>query len=90
MKDVDGFLFKKKLPTTKCGIANLDGFMEEDSGQIYTIYDQTCNECLSVNFKALFEVIVNYLQSVKNIGKNKTDIVNAVDFKLCDQRNINI
>ncbi len=201
MKDVDGFLFEKKLPTTVGGIANLDGFMEtedkcvfveakcrepyshkdgtierkykclyeaitesdktnvrcdvkiiddrkmevtfmsgnieihsfdmkqmishllgvataflngtfdikkidfiyllfnpklieikEGREQIYTVYEQTCNECNSVDFKALFEVIVDYLQSVKSIGrnKNKADIVNDFNFKLCDQSNMNI
>ena len=196
MKDVDGFLFEKKLPTTVGGIANLDGFMEtadkcvfveakcrepysakdgiierkyedlykvitasdktdvacnikviderkmevkfmsgdteihsfdmkqmishllgvataflkgefevkkiafayllfnpklieikEGKAEIHCIYEQTCNECNSVDFKALFEVIVDYLQTVKGIGKdkNKAEIVNNFSFKLINQ-----
>lgn len=201
MKDVDGFLFEKKLPTTVGGIANLDGFLEtsdkcafveakcrepytakdgiierkyeglykiitasdkinvtcdinviderkmevkfisgdteihsfdikqmishllgiataflkgefefkkidfvyllfnpklieikEQKSEIHRIYEQTCNECKSVDFKSLFEVIVDYLQSVKGIGeeKIKSDIVNGFAFRLCDQSNMNI
>lgn len=196
MKDVDGFLFEKKLPTTVGGIANLDGFMEtadkcvfveakcrepytakdgiierkyedlyrtitvsdkttvaceikviderkmevkfmsgntvihsfdmkqmishllgiataflkgefevkkidfvyllfnpklieikESKEEIYRIYEETCNECNSVDFKALFEVIVDYLQTNKGLGKDKIkfDIVNNFSFRLCDQ-----
>lgn len=200
MKDTDGFLFEKKLPTTVGGIANLDGFIETDekcvfveakcrepytkkdsiyerkyedlyrtisasyktsvackieviderkmevkfiSGEteihafdmkqmishllgvataylkgefdkkidfiyllfnpnlieinevkeeIISIYDQTCNECNSVDFEALFEVIVDYLQTVKGLGKdkNKAEIVNNFSFRLCDQSNMYI
>ncbi len=200
MKDVDGFLFEKKLPTTVGGTANLDGFMEteekcvfieakcrepytpkdcvyerkyedlyriisasdktsvdckieviderkmevrfvsgeteihsfdmkqmishllgvataylkgefdkkidfiyllfnprlieinEGKEEIISIYEQTCNECNSVDFKALFGVIVDYLQTVKGLGKdkNKTDIINTFSFRLCDQSNMNI
>lgn len=200
MKDVDGFLFEKKLPTTVGGIANLDGFIETDekcvfveakcrepytkkdgvyerkyedlyrkisasdktsvtckieviderkmevkfiSGEaeihsfdmkqmichllgvataylkgefdkkidfiyllfnptlieinegkeeIISIYEQTCNECNSVDFEALFEVIVDYLQTVKGLGKdkNKAEIVNNFSFRLCDQNNMSI
>ncbi len=199
MKDVDGFLFEKKLPTTVGGIANLDGFTESeekcvfveakcrepytDKGSVYErkyeelyrvisasdktavtckieviderkmevlfmsgdteihsfdmkqmishllgvataflkgefevkkidfiyllfnpklieikdgkaeihrIYEQTCDECNSVDFKALFEVTVDYLQTVKHLGKdkNKADIVNNFSFRLCDQSNM--
>ena len=201
MKDVDGFLFEKKLPTTVGGIANLDGFMEtvdkcvfvevkcrepytpkdgiierkyedlykaitlsnktavacdisviderkmevkfmsgdteihsfdmkqmishllgvatsflkgefeikkidfvyllfnpklieikEGKAEIHRIFEQTCNDCNSVDFKALFEVIVDYLQSVKGLGKQKSKdvIINNFSFRLCDQYNINI
>lgn len=199
MKDTDGFLFEKKLPTTIGGIANLDGFMEteekcvfveakcrepyttkdgiierkyedlykvitasdktdvacdikviderkmevkftsgetelhsfdmkqmishllgvasaflkgefevkkidfvyllfnpklieikEGKTEINRIYEQICNECNSVDFKALFEVIVGYLQTVKGLGKDKCDIVNNFSFRLCDQSNMNI
>ena len=201
MKDVDGFLFEKKLPTTVGGIANLDGFMETEdkfvfveakcrepytkkdgiyerkyedlysvitesdkttlsckteiideqkmkvsflSGNavihsfdikqmishllgvatafldgefdikkidfiyllfnpklleikdgredIISIYEQTCSECNSIDFKALFDVIVDYLQTVKGLGKdkNRAEIVNYFSFRLCDQSNMNI
>ena len=200
MKDTDGFLFEKKLPTTVGGIANLDGFIETDgkcvfveakcrepytkkdsiyerkyedlyrtisasdktsvtckieviddrkmevkfiSGEteihsfdmkqmishllgvataylkcefnkkidfiyllfnptlieinegkkeIINVYEQTCNECNSVDFKALFDVIVDYLQTVRGIGKekNKTEITNNFSFRLCDQSNMSI
>lgn len=60
--------------------------------EIHCIYEQTCDECNSIDFKALFEVIVDYLQNVKNKGKdkNKADIVNAFTFKLCDQSNMTV
>lgn len=199
MKDTDGFLFEKKLPTTIGGIANLDGFIETDekcvfveakcrepytkkdsvyerkyeglyevissktsvtcdmkaiderkmevkfiSGEtgihsfdmkqmishllgvataflkgefepkkidfiyllfnpklieinegkeeIISIYEQTCNECNSIDFKALFGVIVDYLQTIKGIGKdkNKAEITNNFSFRLCDQSYMNI
>lgn len=200
MKDTDGFLFEKKLPTTVGGIANLDGFIETDEKcvfveakcrepytkkdsvyerkyedlyrtisasdktsvackieviderkmevkfmsddteihsfdmkqmishllgvataylkdefdkkidfiyllfnpklikinegkeEIINIYEQTCNECNSVDFKALFEVIIDYLQTVKGLGKDKNnaEIVNNFSFILCDQSNMNI
>ena len=201
MKDTDGFLFEKKLPTTVGGIANLDGFIETDEKCVFVeakcrepytkkdsvyerkyedlyrtisasdktsvackieviderkmevkfmsddteihsfdmkqmishllgvataflkgefeikkidfvyflfnpkliefkegkekilhIYEQTCNECNSVDFKALFEVIVDYLQTAKGLGKDKikSDIVTNFSFKLCDQSNVNI
>lgn len=195
MKDVDGFLFEKKLPTTVGGIANLDGFMEtadkcvfveakcrepysakdgiierkyedlykvitasdktsvscninviderkmevkfmsdnteihsfdmkqmishllgvataylkgefdkkidfiyllfnpkligikEGKAEIHCIYEQTCNECNSVDFKALFEVIVDYLQTTRGLGKDKikSNIVDNFRFDLIDQ-----
>lgn len=64
----------------------------EGKDKILKIYNATCNECNSVDFKALFEVIVDYLQNVKNKGKdkNKADIVNAFTFKLCDQSNMTV
>ena len=63
--------------------------IKEGKEEIHRIYEQTCNECNSVDFKALFEVIVDYMQTVKGLGKdkNKSDIVNNFSFKLCDQSN---
>lgn len=42
LKDVDDFLFEKKLPTTVGGTANLDGFMETDSK--YLFVEAKCRE----------------------------------------------
>lgn len=66
--------------------------IKEGKAEIHCIYEQTCNECNSVDFKALFEVIVEYLQAVKGFGKdkNKVEIVNNFSFRLCDQSNMNI
>lgn len=59
---------------------------------IHRIYEQTCNECNSVDFKSLFEIIVDYLQTVKGLGKdkNRAEIVYNFGFRLCDQSNMNI
>lgn len=64
--------------------------LDEGKDKILKIYNATCKECNSVDFKALFDVVVDYLQNVKNIGKdkNKADIVNAFTIKLCDQSNM--
>lgn len=66
--------------------------IKDGKEEIHRIYEQTCNECNSVDFKALFEVIVDYLQTVKGLGKdkNKSAIVNNFTFRLCDQSNMNI
>ena len=66
--------------------------IKEGKSEIHRIYEQTCNECNSVDFKALFEVIVDYLQIVKGLGKykNKAEIVNNFSFRLCDQNNMSI
>ncbi|MBQ2963615.1 MAG: hypothetical protein IJE14_03050 [Clostridia bacterium] len=66
--------------------------IKESKEEIHRIYEQTRNECNSVDFKALFKVIVEYLQTVKGLGKekNKIDIVKNFSFRLCDQSNMNI
>ena len=66
--------------------------IKEGKAEIHSIYEQNCNECNAVDFKALFGVIVDYLQTVKGIGKdkNKTEITNNFSFRLCDQSNMNI
>ena len=66
--------------------------INEGKEEIINIYEQTCNECNSVDFKALFEVIIDYLQTVKGLGKDKNnaEIVNNFSFILCDQSNMNI
>ena len=57
---------------------------EKAKTQIYEIYKNTCDECNATDFKALFEVIIDYLQTERNVGqdKNKTEIVNNFSFKL--------
>lgn len=66
--------------------------INEDKEEIISIYEQTCNECNSVDFKTLFGFIVDYLQTVRGIGKdkNKAEITNNFSFRLCDQNNVNI
>jgi hypothetical protein len=66
--------------------------INEGKEEIISIYEQTCNECNSVDFKALFEVIIDYLQTVRGIGKdkNKAEITNNFSFRLCDQSNMSI
>ena len=66
--------------------------INEERMEIHRIYEQTCNECNSVDFKALFGVIVDYLQTAKALDKDKikSDIVTNFSFKLCDQSNVNI
>lgn len=66
--------------------------IKEGEAEIHRIYEQTCNECNAVDFKALFGVIVDYLQTERNVGKdkNKAEITNNFSFRLCDQSNINM
>ena len=66
--------------------------IDEGKEEIISIYEQTCNECEAIDFKALFEVLVDYLQTVRGLGKdkNKADIINGFSFKLCDQSNMDI
>lgn len=64
--------------------------INEGKEEIISIYEQTCNECNSVDFKTLFGFIVDYLQTVRGIGKdkNKAEITNNFSFRLCDQSNM--
>ena len=66
--------------------------INEGKEEIISIYEQTCNECNSVDFKALFDVIVDYLQTVRGLGKDKNtaEITNNFSFRLCDQSNMSI
>ena len=63
---------------------------EKAKTQIYEIYNNTCNECNSTDFKALFEVIVDYLKSYKEWTKDieTSDLVNRFSFKLCSQETV--
>lgn len=64
----------------------------ENKDKIHSIYDCVCAECNSVDFKNLFEVIVEYLQSKKDWHTNiaVSDIVNGFSFRLCDQSNMSL
>jgi len=66
--------------------------IKEEKEKIHHIYDQTCMECDAIDFKALFESIVYYLQTVKEVGsdKNLTRRVNDFSFRRCDQSNMTI
>lgn len=66
--------------------------LNDEKDRIHRIYEQICAECDSVNFKALFGVIVEYLQSFKKLGtdKNISDIIDSFSFKLCDQSCMNV
>lgn len=66
--------------------------IKEGKAEIHCIYEQTCNECNAVDFKALFGVIIDYLQTERDVGKdkNKAEITNNFSFRLCDQSNVNI
>lgn len=66
--------------------------IDDSKEKIHKIYNETCDECNLIDFKALFEVIVDYLQTERSVGKdkNKAEIVNNFSFRLCDQSNMNI
>ena len=61
--------------------------IKEGKEKFYSVYEQTCNECNSIDFKALFDVIIEYLQKVRHLGETKTknDLVDNFCFKLYDQ-----
>ena len=61
--------------------------IEINSKEITDIYKNTCDECKSIDFKALFEVIVEYLIGIKS-WKNELLVFNIIDnfsFALTDQ-----
>lgn len=58
--------------------------------EIRTIYKDTCDECESINFTSLFEVILKFLQNYKYNKSNDINInkiLNGFRFELCDQNN---
>lgn len=65
---------------------------EKAKAKIHEIYKNTCEECNSTDFKALFEVILYYLATHKKWSKNIKidDLTNRFVFKLSSQNNINI
>ena len=65
---------------------------EKAREKIYEIYKNTCDECNSTDFKALFEVIIDYLKSLKKWNKDyKTnDLTDRFTFKLCSQEDMKV
>lgn len=63
---------------------------EKAKAQIHEIYKNTCEECNSTDFKALFEVIMDYLKSYKKWNKDieTSDLTKDFTFKLCSQEDI--
>lgn len=55
--------------------------------KINNIYNSICDVCKMIDFKSLFEVILEYLQKEKGLGKDKciADIIHKFTFDLCDQ-----
>ena len=55
--------------------------------KIHKIYTQTCNECNLLDFKKLFEVIIEFLKTEYKIGESvpTSALVDNFTFKLCDQ-----
>lgn len=55
--------------------------------QIEDIYNDVCNICEEIDFQKLFEVILEFLQSEKELGKGKniSDITRNFTFDLRDQ-----
>lgn len=61
--------------------------IEINNEKIIDIHKQTCIECKSIDFKALFEVIIEYLIGIKR-WKNELLVFNIIDnfsFELVDQ-----
>ncbi len=83
LKDIE-FIYLLFDPTV------IDIKEENAKNKIHEIYKNTCDECNATDFKALFEVIVDFLVNHKKWSKNiKTnDLTNRFTFKLCSQENI--
>ena len=90
LKDVDGFLFEKQLPTTVGGTANLDGFMETDSKCIFV--EAKCREPYSEKqnkYEWKYKDLYNYISesNLTNVsceieGDATTDSKMHVTFKV--------
>lgn len=84
MKDTEGFLFEKKLPTTVGGVANLDGFMEHDDKYIFV--EAKCREPYSTKnniYERKYEALYNFLTEAKN-----TDI--RCDIEIIDNQKMKV
>lgn len=65
---------------------------EKAKNKIYEIYINTCDECNATDFKALFEVIVEYLKAYKKWNKDfkTSDLTDRFTFRLCSQKNMKV
>lgn len=63
---------------------------EKSKSRIHKIYTQTCEECNLVDFKNLFEVIIEFLKIEYKMGDNITTslLVDNFKFRLSDQNNM--
>lgn len=64
---------------------------EKAKSKIYKIYTETCNECNSLDFKNLFDVIVEFLKTEYKIGGSvpTSALVDNFTFNFCDPKNRN-
>lgn len=65
---------------------------EKAKTQIHEIYKNTCDECNATDFKALFEIIVDYLKGYKKWNKDfkTSDLTDRFIFRLCSQKNMKV
>lgn len=65
---------------------------EKAKNKIYEIYKNTCDECNATDFKALFEVIVDYLKGYKKWNKDfiTSDLTDRFSFRLCSQEEMKV
>ena len=85
LKDIE-FIYLLFDPTV------IDIKEENAKNKIHEIYKNTCDECNATDFKALFEVIVDFLVNHKKWSKNiKTnDLTNRFTFRLCSQEDMKV
>lgn len=65
---------------------------EKAREKIYEIYKNTCDGCNATDFKTLFEVVIDYLKSLKKWNKDfkTSNLTDRFTFKLCSQENIKL
>lgn len=81
MKDVDGFLFEKKLHTTIGGTANLDGFYETDDK--YMFFEAKCREPYSAKDKTVADKYKKLYEFISKSGISlRCNVVRTVDKKM--------
>ena len=69
--------------------SNITIINPKHTNKILEAYNTQISECSSISFSDLFNIILDYLNSVKNIGiasKNEISIIkSAFSFELCNQ-----